>query len=62
MIVEETLSEAGKETHMSPILFSSEASWLRAMKVFRVVRVTLWKCGCVRLRGGSTESAEIVSA
>ena len=49
VIVEETVFEAGKETHMSPILLSSEAFWLRAIEVFLATRVTLYKYGCVRL-------------
>ena len=49
MIVEKTVFEAGKETHISPILLSSEAFWLRAMAVFLAARVTLYKYGCVRL-------------
>ena len=62
MIVEETVFEAGKETHMSPILLSSEAFWLRAIEVFLAARVTLhWVCEIGRKRE-RTESAEILSA
>ena len=49
MIVEKTVLEAGKETHISIILLSSEAFWLRAIEVFLAARVTLYKFGCVRL-------------
>ena len=51
MIVEKTVLEAGKETHISPILLSSEAFWLRAIEVFLAARVTVYKYGCVRLEG-----------
>ena len=43
MIVEKTVFEAGKETHISPILLSSEAFWLRAIEVFLAARVTLYQ-------------------
>ena len=49
MIVEKTVLETGKETHISPILLSSEAFWLRAIEVFLAARATLYKYGCVRL-------------
>ena len=49
MIVEKTVFEAGKETHISPILLSSEAFWLRTIEVFLAARVTLYKYGFVRL-------------
>ena len=69
VIVEKAVFEAGKETHISPILLSSEAFWLRAIEVFLAARVTLYKYGCVRLEErerererGKTESAEILSA
>ena len=48
MIVEKTAFETGKETHMSPILLSSEAFWLRAIEVFPAARIRLYKYGCVR--------------
>ena len=63
VIVEKTVLEAGKETHISPILLSSEAFWLRAIEVFLAARVTLYKYGCVRLEEREEEqSAEILSA
>ena len=65
MIVEKTVFEAGKETHISPILLPSDAFWLRAIEVLLAARVTLYKYGCVRLEEretGRTESAEILSA
>ena len=49
VIIEKTVFEAGKETHISPILLSSEAFWLRAIEVFLAARVTLYKFGCVKL-------------
>ena len=49
MIVEKTVFEAGKETHISPILLSSEAFWLRAIAMFLAACVALYKYGCVRL-------------
>ena len=50
MIVEKTVPEAGKETHISPILLSSEA-----IEVFLAARVTLYKYGSVRLEEGEEE-------
>ena len=49
MIDEKTVLETGKETHISPILLSSEAFWLRTIEVFLAARVTLYKYGCVGL-------------
>ena len=49
VIVEKTVLEGGQETHISPILLSGEAFWLRAIEVFLAARVTLYKYGCVRL-------------
>ena len=55
VIVEKPVLEAGKETHISPILLSSEAFWLQAIEVFLAARVTLYKYGCVRLEEGEEE-------
>ena len=49
VIVEKTVLETGQETHISPILLSSEAFWLQAIEVFLAARVTLYKYGCARL-------------
>ena len=48
VIVEKTVFEVGKETHISLIL-SSETFWLQAIEVFLVACVTLYKYGCMRL-------------
>ena len=45
VIVQKTVFEAGKETHMSLILLSSEAIWMWAIWVFPATRVTLYKYG-----------------
>ena len=49
MIVEKTVFEAGKETHILRILLCSEAFWPQAIEVFLAARVTLYKYGCVSL-------------
>ena len=63
MIVEKTVFEAGKETHISLILLPSETFWLRTIEVILAARVTLYKYGCVGLGEREEEqSAEILSA
>ena len=58
MIVEKTVFEAGKETHISLILLPSETFWLRTIEVYLAARVTLY----IGRESGKSESAEILSA